>query len=351
MNNSAAPKTKMPHRFLGNTGLLVSTLSLGSWVHYSASFGVDEVFAIARHAFTQHGINFFDNAEGYGAGQAEQVLGEVVQRGIQQRVWTREDLVLVTKIFLGTKSGPNNQGLSRKHIVEGTRASLKRLQVENVDVLYCHRPEPYTPLEEIVRAMNFVIGKGWAMYWGTSDWSSHDIIKACEIADRLKLMRPVVEQAAYNVFDRYKVEFDYVPLYQKYKLGLTIYSPMAASVLTGRYASGIAEGSRLAHPQYRLWYPDLDERIVKAEQLRQLAKEHLGCTLPQLAFAWVVGNVNVTNVLVGASSLAQLDENVKALEVASRLSPEIRAKIDDIVQFVPKLPEPDAFTTLRSKYL
>lgn len=186
--SATAPPHAMKYRYLGDSGLLVSTLSLGSWVNFDNGFGVDKAYEIMARAFAQ-GVNFFDNAEAYANGQSETIMGQAVQRGIDNGVWTREDLVLTTKIFGGTKAGVNDQGLSRKHIIEGTKASLKRMQTDYVDVIFCHRPDPRTPIEETVRAMNFVIKQGWAFYWGTSEWLSGDILEACAIADRLGLVR------------------------------------------------------------------------------------------------------------------------------------------------------------------
>ncbi|GAB9474559.1 Voltage-gated potassium channel subunit beta [Globisporangium polare] len=341
---------KMPHRYLGGSGLLVSALALGSWSIYSDTFGINEVYEITKRAFA-NGINFFDNAEGYGAGQAETVLGEAVARGIAEGVWTRADLVLTTKIFLGTNPGPNNMGLSRKHIIEGTKASLKRMQLEYVDVLFCHRSEPFTPIEETVRAMNFCIKQGWTLYWGTSEWNSRDIIEACEIADRLGLARPIVDQAKYSIFDRYTVEHDYELLYSKYDYGLSIFSPMSVGILTGKYRDGVQPGTRLSHPLYKTLIPDLDARIAKAAKLQTFAEQELQCTLPQLALAWAVSNPRVSNVLVGVSSVKQLDENLGALRVLTKLTPEVRQRIDEIIEYQVELPVQDPFPLLRSKYL
>ncbi|GAB9473873.1 K+ channel protein, partial [Globisporangium polare] len=191
----SAPTHSMKYRYLGNSGLLVSTLSFGSWVTFDGNFGFEAAYDIMVKAFAS-GVNFFDNAESYAFGKSETIMGQVIQKGIAEGVWTREDLVLTTKIFMGNTPtpGPNDQGLSRKHLVEGAKASLKRLQLEYVDVIFCHRPEAATPIEETVRAMNHIIDQGWAFYWGTSEWTSHDIIEACDIADRLGLIRPIVEQ-------------------------------------------------------------------------------------------------------------------------------------------------------------
>ncbi|RLN64632.1 hypothetical protein BBJ28_00014192, partial [Nothophytophthora sp. Chile5] len=219
----------MTHRFLGDSGLLVSKLALGSWMFYDEKNTVDAWYEMMVAAF-QHGVNFFDNAESYADGHAEELMGGAIQKGVAAGVWSREDLVITTKLFLGSKGylvcGPNEQGIGRKHIVEGTKASLKRLALDYVDVVFCHRPEPFTPIEETVRAMNFVIQQGWALYWGTSQWLAADILEACEVAERLGLIRPVVEQAQYNMFVRDKVDFEYLDLYKKYKLGVTTWAPL-----------------------------------------------------------------------------------------------------------------------------
>ncbi|KAG2502341.1 hypothetical protein JM18_009902 [Phytophthora kernoviae] len=326
-----APSTpsKMTYRFLGNSGLLVSELSLGTWMDYDEKHTVDGWYSIMELAF-KHGVNFFDTAEIYGWGQAEGLLGGAIKKGIAQKTWSREDLVISTKIFPGTKGfeegGPNDQGNGRKHIVEGLKASLRRLDLEYVDVVFSHRPEVYTPIEETVRAMNFVINQGWAFYWGTSEWPPSQIREACEIADRLGLIRPIVEQAQYNIFERNKVEFDYVDLYKKYKLGLTTWSPLAP----------FSEG--------------FQERVEAADKLKPIAKE-LGCSMAQMAIAWAVTNKNVSTVLLGASRPSQLEENLKSLEVVSKITPEVKAKINTIVNFVPKVSEMDQFATLRGRHL
>jgi aryl-alcohol dehydrogenase-like predicted oxidoreductase len=195
---AAAPANNMKYRFLGNSGLLVSTLSFGSWVTFDTQLDFEKAYDIMAHAY-KAGINFFDNAEAYAKGQSEIIMGKVIKAGVERGLWEREDLVISTKIFWGTKPGPNDIGLSRKHIIEGAKASLKRFDQEYVDLIFCHRPDPRTPIEETVRAMNFVIEQGWAFYWGTSEWNAHDIIEACEIADRLGLIRPVRCVALYCI--------------------------------------------------------------------------------------------------------------------------------------------------------
>ncbi|KAG2779676.1 hypothetical protein JG687_00013643 [Phytophthora cactorum] len=350
-----ATPTKMTYRFLGNSGLLVSKLAVGSWMYREEYHTVDAWYEMMKTAF-KRGVNFFDNAEIYGNGQAEENMGGAIKKGIEEGVWAREDLVVTTKLFVGyksfTESGPNEQGLSRKHIIEGARASLRRMQLDYVDVIFCHRPEPYTPIEETVRAMNHVINQGWAFYWGTSEWLASDIREACEIADRLGLIRPIVEQSQYNVFTRDKVEYEYVDLYTKYKLGLTTFSPLAYGTLTGKYSSGKPGGSRFTKPAYanRAMVPTYDERVEIAEELKPIAKE-LGCSLPQLATAWCVSNEHVSTVLVGASRPEQLEENLKAIEFVDKITPDVKAKIDAAYTVVPTVPEMDPLAFLRKRHL
>ncbi|RLN88588.1 hypothetical protein BBJ28_00004101 [Nothophytophthora sp. Chile5] len=331
-SNPDTKPARMPYRFLGNSGLLVSKLSLGSWMDFDEKYTAENWYEMMALAF-KHGVNFFDNAEAYGA----------------------DDLVITTKIFFGSKgfeegAGPNAQGLSRKHIVEGTKASLARLQLDYVDVIFCHRPESFTPIEETVRAMNFVIEQGWAFYWGTSQWTAAEIIEACDIADRLGLIRPVVEQPVYNVLNRSKVEFEYADLYKKYKLGLTTWSPLAYGALTGKYSAGTPEGSRFEKPMWKSMTPEFADRVAEADKLKPIAEE-LGCPMALLAIAWCLTNENVSTVMMGAKTLTQLEQNLKALEVADRITPEVKAKIDALLPFVPTLPQPDAMAMARARFL
>lgn len=343
----------MKYRYLGGSGLLVSELALGCWVTFEDHSALEALFALFKHAF-ERGVTLFDNAESYGGGRSEELMGRVVQRGIAENVWTREALVLTTKIFFGSngKTGPNDQGLSRKHLIEGIKASLKRMQLAYVDMLYCHRSEPFTPIEEVVRAMSFIIKQGWALYWGTSEWSSYEIIQACEIADRLKLARPVVEQPQYHLLERTKVEFDYVNLYTKYQLGLTTWSPLAYRILSGKYTAGIpATGSRLSDPEVLALVPNLTWRVTQAEKLKAVALK-CGVSLPQLAIVWCLSNKNVSSVILGASSVEQLDENLNATKLVPMISDELKREIDGIVQFTPSLPvTPAAVAMLRAKHL
>lgn len=283
-------------------------------------------------------------------------MGGAITKGIEEGVWSREDLVVTVKLFAGTiawdQCSPNAQGLCRKHIVEGLKASLGRMQLDYVDVVFCHRADALTPIEETVRAMNFVIEQGWAFYWGTSEWLASDIQEACEIADRLGLIRPIVEQPEYNIMERNKVEFEYLDLYKKYKLGLTVWSPLCSGALTGKY-SAASKGSRLttdlkAGPPVRMEM--LTKKIEMAGNLKPIAQE-LGCSLAQLALAWCVSNENVSTVLFGASRPSQLEENLKALDFVDKITPEVKATINEVVSFVPRVPQQDPLADLRARHL
>jgi len=261
-------------------------------------------------------------------------MGEAIARGVAEKVWTRSDLVISTKLFFGTKPGVNNKGLSRKHIVEGTVASLSRFGLDYVDLLFAHRPDPVTPVEEVVRAMNHVIDRGLAFYWGTSEWSASMITEAIAVADRLGLQRPVVEQPEYNLFARQRVEVEYAPLYRLSGMGLTTWSPLASGVLTGKYSGRVAPpGSRLTVESYAFltkakfgadaWQVDV------ADELKPVA-ERLGCTLAQLALAWALVNPHVSTVILGATSVSQLQENLGCLAVLPLLTPAVKAELEAI---------------------
>ncbi|KAG2522455.1 hypothetical protein BBO99_00006070 [Phytophthora kernoviae] len=347
----------MKYRFLGNTGLLVSKLSFGSFVTFNTQLDFEKSYAVMERAF-KRGVNFFDTAEAYAGGQSETLMGQIIARGIERDVWSREDLVVGTKVFFGTKHGsgqkpgPNEQGLSRKHVVEGVKASLRRLGLEYVDTMFCHRPDPCTPIEETVHAMNYVIERGWAFYWGTSEWSACDIIEACEIADRLGLIRPAFDQPQYHMLERSRVELDYDILYKKYGYGLTTWSPLAFGILTGKYSKGIPEGSRLSMTSYMNYVADgFEEKVAIADKLATIAAE-IGCTLAQLAIAWCVSNEIVSTVILGASSIAQLDENLDALNFVDKLTPAIRTRIDNIADVRLRIPEPEArLVAMRQQWL
>ncbi|KAG3079502.1 putative voltage-gated potassium channel subunit beta [Phytophthora idaei] len=350
----AAP-TKMTYRFLGDSGLLVSKLALGSWMYLDQTHTVDAWFEMMKTAFAQ-GVNFFDSAENYALGQADVLMGSAINKGVSEGSWSREDLVVTAKIFSGTKGfrngTPNSQGLNRKHLIEGMKASLGKMGLDYVDVIFCHHPEAFTPIEETVRAMNYIIEKGWAFYWGTSNWSVSEIIEACEIADRLGLIRPIVEQSQYSIFERNRIEFELLDLFKKYKYGITAWSPLAFGTLTGKYVSGCPQGSRMYTEEMRnaLWGTDFEERVKKANKLKPIAAE-LGCSLAQLALAWCVANENVSTVIVGASRQSQLEENLKALEFVDKITPDVKAKIDAVYTVVPTVPEMDPLAFLRKRHL
>src|SRR5689334_10451529 len=264
----------MDYRRLGKSGLQLSELSLGAWVTVGAQIGANTARDCMAAAY-EAGVNFFDNAEGYAGGEAEIVVG----KALKQLGWRRESIVVSTKIFWGG-DGPNDTGLSHKHLVEGVNNALRRLQLDYVDLLFCHRPDPDTPIEETVRAMDIVVRQGKAFYWGTSEWSAADILRADGIARQYGLTPPTMEQPQYNLFHRDRVEEEYRPLYRELGLGTTVWSPLASGLLTGKYNAGIPEGSRLAQPQNE-WMRDwvlVPGRIDKVQKLQQVA-DQLGCSL------------------------------------------------------------------------
>jgi voltage-dependent potassium channel beta subunit len=323
----------MEYRFLGKSGLKLSALSFGAWVTFGDQVGEDTAYAAMKAAFDA-GVNFFDNAEAYAGGQAETMMGNIIKKA----GWKRSDLVISTKIFWGG-SGPNDRGLSFKHIMEGTNAALKRLQMSYVDLIFCHRPDIHTPIEETVWAMNQVIREGKAFYWGTSEWSAEQIREAHHIARREHLIPPAMEQPQYNMFHRERVEKEYAGLYRDFGMGTTIWSPLASGVLTGKYNNGIPEGSRLSLPQYqwlreRILSKDGQQKIEKVRQLAPIADE-LGITLSQLALAWCLKNPHVSTVITGASNPKQVEENMKALDAVQLLDEEVMQRIETVLDNAP----------------
>ncbi len=316
----------MEYRHLGRSGLKVSALSYGSWVTFGDQIDTDLAAECMQIAY-DHGVNFFDNAEAHAGGESERMMGEI----IQDNGWDRSDLVLSTKIFWGG-DGPNDQGLSRKHVIEGTMAALDRLQTDYVDLVYCHRPDIETPIEETVRAMSHLVQQGYAHYWGTSEWSAHQIRHAYEVARREHLVPPTMEQPQYNMFHRERVEREYSVLYDDIGLGTTIWSPLASGLLTGKYNDGIPDDSRLATEGYE-WLQDhvlVEERIEKVQRLSDVADD-LGCTTAQLALAWCLQNPNVSTVITGASKPPQVEENMQALDVARQLDVDTLERIESIL--------------------
>ena len=318
----------MEYRKVGKSGLLVSELSLGSWLTFGAQLDIDNAREAMREAY-RAGINFFDTAEAYASGMAESMMGEILKE------FKREEVVVSTKIFWGGNK-PNQKGLSRKHLLEGTWNSLKRLQLNYVDILFAHRPDPEVPMEEIVLGMDYIVRNGLAFYWGTSEWSSKELEEAHKVADRLNAIHPVVEQPQYNMFVRERVESEYRPIYEKYGLGLTVWSPLASGLLTGKYNKGIPEDSRLAK------FPGLkkhleenklfsSENLKKVERLAAVAKK-LDTELAQLALAWILKNENVSSIILGVSKVQQLRDNLKALDVKDKLTEEITKEIYSIIE-------------------
>ena len=326
----------MDYRYLGKSGLKVSALSFGSWVTFGKQLNVDTALESMRAAY-EAGVNFFDNAEVYAAGQSETIMGEAFKKA----GWKRSDLVVSTKIFWGG-SGPNDRGLSRKHILEGTDAALKRLQLDYVDLIFCHRPDIHTPIEETVRAMTHLINQGKAFYWGTSEWSAQQLQEAITIAQREHLIAPTMEQPEYNMFHRERVELEYAPLYEQ-GLGTTIWSPLASGLLTGKYNDGIPEDSRMNVQGFewlrkRFESEEGQQKLAKVRELTGIAKE-LDMPMAGLALAWCLKNPHVSTVITGASRVEQVYENMKALDYVSRLSDDVMQKIEEVLNNQPAGPQ------------
>ena len=322
--------TPMTYRRLGRSGLQVSTFSLGSWVTYLNqvdTHAAKEMLAAAMDA----GVNFFDNAEVYASGQSEVVMGEA----FKALAWPRVNYIVSTKFFWGLSREGNTinrmDTLNRKYLMQAIDGSLKRMQLDFIDLVYCHRPDPKTPIEETVHAMSDMITQGKALYWGTSEWSADEIRAAWAIADRHHLHKPVMEQPQYHLFHRSRVEKEYARLCEDIGLGLTTWSPLASGLLTGKYKNGIPPGSRGAMESMSFLTKSLqdEKKLGAVTQLEGMAAE-LGCTVAQLALAWVAKNPHVSTVITGASKLSQLQSNLGALDVIERLTPEVMAKIEAI---------------------
>jgi voltage-dependent potassium channel beta subunit len=318
----------MNYRRLGRSGLKVSELSFGSWVTYGNQLDIASATECMAAAWDQ-GVNFFDNAEIYASGKSEEIMGQVLKK----LAWPRLRYIVSTKFFWGITDGPNEKNtLNRKYLLQAIDGSLKRLQLEHVDLVYCHRPDPGTPIEETVWAMHDMIERGKALYWGTSEWSAGEIMAAWQVADRHHLHKPVMEQPEYNLFHRARVEQEYARLYEDFSLGLTTWSPLASGLLTGKYRFGVPADSRGAIPRMKFLVDDLTDKRKNdvVAELEKVAKE-LDCSLAQLAIAWCARNPRVSSVITGASRVSQVQENLRAVEVIPRLTPAVMERIDGIV--------------------
>lgn len=317
----------MNYRHLGKAGIQVSELSFGSWVTFHTQAGVKDTVEMMAAAYDA-GVNFFDNAEVYANGKSETLMGEAVR----ELGWPRESFVISTKLYWGLRDTPNTKNtLNRKYLMHAIDGSLERLGLDFVDLLFCHRPDPDTPIEETVWAMSDIIAAGKAHYWGTSEWPAEAIEEAYQIAERCDLRKPVMEQPQYNLLWRDRVETEYAPLYDKYGMGTTVWSPLASGALTGKYLDGVPGDSRAALPGYE-W---LREHILTASNDRKVRRvleiaDELGCTPAQLAIAWCAKNPRVSTVITGASRVEQVRDNMGALDVIQRLTGEVMARLDDI---------------------
>jgi len=328
----------MEYRRLGRSGLQLSVLSFGSWVSFSKQINdkvADELMGIAY----DNGVNFFDNAEVYALGESEKMMGRVLKK----KKWDRTSFTVSSKVYFGWRgktNKPNQTGLSRKHVVEACNEALQRLQVDYLDLFFCHRPDKKTPVEETVWAMNHLLQQGKILYWGTSEWSGVEIMEAHRVAEKYRLIGPVMEQPQYNLFERSKVEVEYSEIYKNVGLGTTIWSPLAAGLLSGKYNEGIPKGSRFALEGFD-WLRDrwmMEDRIKKVKKLSDLAAR-LGTTTAALSIAWCIKNPDVTTAILGATKKQQLIDNLKALEVVNLLTPEVMEKIEGIMKTKPAAPE------------
>ena len=319
----------MEYRHLGKAGIRVSELSFGSWVTFHTQADVKAAVEMMSAAY-EAGVNFFDNAESYANGQSEAVMGDA----LRQLGWRRGSYLVSTKIYWGLHDNVNESNtINRKRLIEGINGSLKRLQLDYVDLIYCHRPDKTTPIEETVWAMHNIIEWGKAIYWGTSEWAAAEIVAAIEIADRHHLHKPITEQPVYNLFERHRFTREYERVYKEYRYGTTIWSPLASGLLSGKYSKGIPKDSRGALEGYDWLHKDLtdEEKLAKVQALEPIAKE-LDCTLSQLALAWCLKNPYVSTVITGASRVEQVHENMKANEIAPKLTSEVLERIDSIFE-------------------
>jgi voltage-dependent potassium channel beta subunit len=327
----------MEYRRLGKSGLKVSALSFGSWVTFSTQADVDLAADMMKVAYDA-GVNFFDNAEIYAHGKSEEIMGAALKK----LGWRRDSYVVSSKVMWGAipNAGPTQRGLSRKHIMEACHQAMERLQVDYLDLYFCHRPDPEVPMEEVVRSMNTLIEQGKVFYWGTSEWSAQQLMEAHSVARQYNLIPPTMEQPQYHMFHRQRFEVEYGRLYETIGLGTTIWSPLASGLLTGKYNNGIPEDSRVNLPGYE-WLKAMFEseegqkRLQSVRDLVPIAEE-LDTTMPRLAIAWCLKNPNVSTVITGASKVSQVEENMKALDVVPQLTDDVMEKIELVLDNKPQ---------------
>ena len=313
----------MNYRHLGRTGIRVSELSLGSWVTFKNQVDVDAAVKIMAAAYDA-GVNFFDNAEAYAGGQSEVVMGSALKK----LGWRRGSYLVTTKLYWGLYEGVNEKNtLNRKRLIEGLNGSLERFQLDYVDVVYCHRSDKTTPIEETVWAFHSLIEWGKAMYWGTSEWDADEIVQAIEIAEKHHLHKPITEQPQYNLLNRKRFEKEYARVFKDYGYGSTTFSPLASGILSGKYLNGVPKDSRATLEGYDWVKENAIRQTEKVRALEPIAKE-LGCTLSQLSIAWILKNPNVSSIITGATRVEQLQENLKAVETAPKITSEIMTRID-----------------------
>ena len=328
----------MEYRQLGKSGLQVSVLSFGSWVSFSKQIN-DKVAEELMGTAYDNGINFFDNAEAYALGESEKMMGRILHK----KKWDRTSYIVSSKAFFGwhgKDNKPNQTGNSRKHLIEACNEALVRLQVDYLDLFFCHRPDKKTPIEETVWAMNLLLQQGKILYWGTSEWSGVEIMEAHRIAEKYRLIGPTMEQTQYNLFERAKIEVEFAEIYKNVGLGTTIWSPLASGLLTGKYNDGIPKGSRLAMDDLG-WLKDklvIEEKIKKVKKLSEFAVK-MDVTTAALSIAWCIKNPNVSTAILGATKKQQLLDNLKALDVLEKLTPEVMEKIEAIIKTKPARPE------------
>ena len=327
---------EMQYRRLGKSGLKLSLLSYGSWLTFGKQIGDEQSKALMKYAY-DNGINFFDNAEIYARGESERVMGRILNK----MQWSRDSYTVSSKVFFGDGGKlPTQIGLNRKHVTEACHAALKRLQVDYLDLYFCHRPDKETPIEETVWTMHNLIQQGKILYWGTSEWSAQEIMEAHMIAQKYNLIGPVMEQPQYNMFHRDKVEVEYEQIYKTVGLGTTIWSPLASGLLTGKYNEGMPKDTRF-NIEGMDWLRErtiTEERINKLKQISQVARE-LGMTTAQLALVWCAVNPNVSSIILGASKIDQLKENLESLQHLHKLTPEVMERLEGILQNKPARPE------------